>query len=78
MSDVFVEYLVVKKSTAKDTLIKVGLYLAAAVIAAASLLFLMPIGAGGLSMLLACGAFYGAYYLGSSRNQEFEYIVTNA
>ncbi len=77
MSDVYVEYLVVKKSTAKDLLIKIGLYIAAFLIAAVSLVFLMPIGAGGLSLLLACGAFYGAYYVGSSRNQEYEYIVTN-
>jgi len=77
MSDVFVEYLVVKKSTGKDILMKIGLYFAAVLIAFLSIVFLMPIGAGGISLLLACGAIYGAYYLGSSLNKEFEYIVTN-
>ena len=77
MADIFVEYLVVKKNTGKDTLIKLGLFLAAIVISMLSFLILFPIGAGGIGMLLVAGAFYGAYYLASARNKEFEYIVTN-
>ena len=58
-------------------LIKLGLFLAAAVISVICFVLLFPIGAGGIGMLLIAGAFYGAYYLGTSRNKEFEYIVTN-
>ena len=77
MADIFVEYMVVKRNTSKEVLLRIGLFLAALVIAVLSFLFLFPIGAGGIGLLLVVGAFYGAYYLSSSMNKEFEYIVTN-
>ena len=77
MADIFLEYMVVKKNTTKELLLRVGLFLAAAVIAVLSFMILFPLGAGGIGLLLMVGAFYGAYYLGSSMNKEFEYIVTN-
>lgn len=77
MSDVFVEYLVVKKNTGKDMLIKSGLFLVAVLISILCFIFLFPTGLGSIGLLLIVGVIYGAYYVGSLLNKEYEYIVTN-
>ena len=42
MADIFVEYMVVKRNTSKEVLLRIGLFLAALVIAVLSFLFLFP------------------------------------
>ena len=78
MSDTFMEYLVKKRSTPKDILLKIGI-VAAAVIVAAVLFFFSP-WLGVFSMfgyLAAFGAIYGAYRLVGMLNLEYEYVLTN-
>ncbi|MCI8441890.1 MAG: hypothetical protein HFG27_05075 [Provencibacterium sp.] len=78
MADTYIEYLVKKRSTSKDILLKILIVLAAAVIAI--LLFLLSPILGMFSMfgyLIAFGAIYGAYRLISMMNLEYEYLLTN-
>ena len=78
MADTYIEYLVKKRSTSKDILLKILIVIAAVVIALA-LFFLSPL-LGMFSMfgyLLAFGAFYGAYRLIGAMNLEYEYLLTN-
>ena len=76
--DVFVEYMVKKQNTGKDVLLKV-VYAVLGV----GLLFLSFILSpflgmfGSIAILIGCGAVYGAYYLITSMNVEYEYIITN-
>lgn len=75
--DIFIEQIVTKKSTLKDTLLKAGIVLLAIVL---SVVFFFISGYFNLlmfGMLLAAGAIYGAFYLLSGFNVEYEYIVTN-
>ncbi len=74
--DVFIEHLVKKRPTGADTAKKIGLVLAVVVILAACILF-MPPQFLTLSFLILCGACYGAYWLISGMNIEYEYILTN-
>ncbi|MCI8622340.1 MAG: hypothetical protein HFG26_01600 [Provencibacterium sp.] len=78
MADTYMEYLVKKRSTPKDVLLKILIVIAAIVVALA-LFILSPI-LGMFSMfgyLLAFGAFYGAYRLIAAMNLEYEYLLTN-
>ncbi len=78
MADTYIEYLVKKRSTSKDILLKILIVLAAAGIAI--LLFLLSPILGMFSMfgyLIAFGAIYGAYRLISMMNLEYEYLLTN-
>lgn len=78
MQDIFIEYLVKRERTAQTTLLKIGIVLLAVLICAAALLFGGALGAlSMLAPLLAVGAVYGAYYLITSMNVEYEYSVTN-
>lgn len=69
--DTFIEKIVVKRKDAKDYAIIAGVILAALI--AIPLSFQVPV----VNIFLAVGIAYGAYYLITSRNIEFEYIVTN-
>lgn len=78
MNDVFIEYMVKRKSTPQTALIRVGIVLAA--ILAAALCFILSGLLGPFSMIgtvVALGALYGGYYLITALNVEFEYAVTN-
>lgn len=78
MRDIFIEHLVKKETLPKTILLKILIVLAAVVVAAAALLFAGALGAFSiLSPLLAVGAVYGAYFLITSMNIEYEYSVTN-
>lgn len=70
--DTFFEQIVRKKKTVGELAIMVGVALAALVLCVAAFLFL-----GGLSAILICGILYGAWYLITMQNKEFEYCVTN-
>lgn len=78
MSDTYLEYLVPKRSTPKDTLLKV-LMVIAGIVVALVVFSLSPL-LGPLSMfgwLASFGALFGAYKLVTMMNVEFEYILTN-
>lgn len=76
--DVFVEYLVKRRGSASDIIKKVGLVAAAAVLFA-FLLFITPFAGpfSFFSIMAACGVVFGAYYLITAMNVEYEYIMTN-
>lgn len=78
MQDVFIEYLVKRKSTPQTTLAKAGIIAAVILVSLACITFsgfLGPFSTFGL--LIAAGAVYGGYYLLTSMNLEYEYAVTN-
>lgn len=78
MQDIFIEYLVKRKSTPQIVFAKIGLVIAAVFVCL--LLFLFGSALGPFAMmgpLLGIGAIYGAYYMVTSLNLEFEYAVTN-
>jgi len=72
--DVFMEKIVKRKKDAKDHLITVGIILAGFVI----MLFVPIIPyIGSLWLVINAGIIYLMYYLITSRDVEYEYIVTN-
>lgn len=78
MQDIFIEYLVKRQKTPQTTVLKILIVLAAILICAAAMLFGGVLGSLSiLAPLLAVGAIYGAYYLITSMNVEYEYSVTN-
>lgn len=78
MSDTFLEYLIKKKTTPKDILLKVLIVFAGITIAL--LLFMFSGLLGMFSMfgyLAAVGVLYGMYRLFTMLNVEYEYVLTN-
>ncbi|PWM38479.1 MAG: hypothetical protein DBX66_03750 [Clostridiales bacterium] len=78
MSDTFMEYLIKKRSTPRDLLLKVLIILTGIALVFA-LFFLSPL-LGFFSMfgyLAIAGAVYGMWYLVTAMNVEFEYVLTN-
>lgn len=75
--DTFIEQLVAKRSTAKDTIFRILIVLGVLVVAVISyfLSILTPLPM--IGMLVLVGGCYGAYFLMTSLNVEYEYIVTN-
>jgi hypothetical protein len=76
--DTFMEKIIEKKKTPKDTAISIGIVLAAPLVFI--IIMSIPYVSAlfqGLSPLLFAGIVYGAYHLIRSRNIEYEYIVTN-
>ena len=73
--DIFTEHIVRKRKDIKDVFISIGLIAAAIVFSFITLMFLRYLSSFGL--LIIAGIIYGAYWLVSSRNIEYEYIVTN-
>lgn len=78
MQDIFIEYMVKKRRSPTTALLKVLLVIGAIVISIAAMMFSGLLGPLSIiSPLIAVGAIYGAYYLISGMNIEFEYSVTN-
>ena len=73
--DVFVEQIVARKKTAADIVAMVAVLVGFLVVAAATWLFFPFIGM--IAPILLFGAGYGAWWLITARNIEFEYCVTN-
>ena len=75
MNDTFLEKIVVRKKTGTDYLKIAGLLVASLIVMIALMLF------GGyisfLVPLLLVGLVYGLWFLLTSMNREYEYIVTN-
>lgn len=68
--DGIIEYLVKKERTAKDTITVFLIYIVAFVLAALSFMYLKSFGVIG-----AAAVIYGAYYLSSNYDVEFEYCI---
>ncbi len=76
--DIFVEYLVKKKTTAVTVLLKIAIVIVS--LALIAFLFLLSFSLGSLSIIAiaaAVGAGYGGWYLLTSFNVEYEYSFTN-
>lgn len=78
MDNVFIEKLVTKKKDAKDLMLSLGICAAGVIIIFATpyLNRYIPF-IGSLWMLIAAGVVYGIYRFITSRNIEYEYIVTD-
>ena len=76
--DTFLEYLFKKKTTAKETFIKLGISLLAAIlmILVFTVMSVIPF-LNQLALLGAVGVVYGAYVLLRNFDLEYEYIFTN-
>ena len=72
--DTFIEKIVAKKKGVKDHLITIGVVLA--VLIAIPVIFNIPV-IGNMGLLVSAVVIYLAYRIITSRNIEFEYIVTN-
>ena len=84
--DVFTEYMVKKQKSGKDVFLHIlcGVSAAAVIVVALLLIPIVTLQFGQigsmytmLAPLIALGAGYGAWYLISSMNVEYEYILTN-
>ena len=73
--DIFCEYMVKHEKGTKEILKTVGIVTAALLLTFAFLLFGMYM--MGIAPLLTAGAWYGAYWLITRMNIEYEYIVTS-
>lgn len=69
--DTFVEQIVRKKKDLKESLIVIGVLLAAIVLTVVMWVYL-----GALGAMLIVGVGYGAWWLITSQNKEYEYCVT--
>ncbi len=78
MDNVFIEKLIAKKKEAKDYLFSVVICLAGLIILVASPILsrYIPL-LGSFWLLIAVGVVYGIYRLITSRDIEYEYIVTD-
>lgn len=72
--DTFLEKIVVKRKDFKDRLITVGVIIAVVLII--PFIPMIPF-VGSLWLLIGAALIYGAYFIITSRNVEYEYIVTN-
>lgn len=77
MGDVFVEQLIKKKPTLKDTLIKCLILLAGITLCIVSFMFVFSKFFGPFAMLVSVGAIYFTWVFITSMNLEYEYIYTN-
>jgi len=76
--DVFVEQIVKKATSGKDTVLKLLIGIGIGVLSAVCVFtFLFVIPFPGLGLLLVAGIFYGGYFLLTGLDCEYEYIVTN-
>ena len=73
MGDVFKEQIVKRKGTAKDAAIRVGLVVAVFLVFFVTLI--SPLGA--FAVVITAAAGFGAFFLMSFLNVEYEYVFTN-
>ena len=72
MNDIFVEQLVKRNSTTKDTVMKAGAFVLAFIITMAAFTFIPS-----FAMFIMIAAFFGAWFATSFFKIEYEYILTN-
>ena len=71
--DIFVEQIIAKRKEPKDLILSLLISVAVPVLTVAAFVF----GLGGISLFVLAGGCYGAWFLISGMNVEFEYSVTN-
>lgn len=71
--DIFIEQMIKKQITRSDRIKQLGIVFATSIVATISLLFIPK-----LNFALACAAIFTAYYMITTFNIEYEYIVTNS
>ncbi len=74
--DTFIEYIVKKKKDTKDYIIMAATVLGLIVLALACLIFNRML--FGIPFILLVFAVWGSYFIFTSRNIEYEYILTNS
>ncbi len=72
MGDVFKEQIVKQKPSSKNFFIKVGVVVLVVLLFFVTTVFIQP-----LAVILTAAAAFGAYYLFSFMNLEYEYVFTN-
>lgn len=72
--DTFCEQLIPVRKDTKTKITYLGIWILAIIISLTLILFMVL---GGLSLLVAFAVIFGAYWLTSKLNVEFEYIITN-
>jgi len=78
MQDVFIEYMVAVRKTIKTTLLKILIILGGAFLVVVMMTLSGLLGAFSiLGVAAAMGVAYGAYFLLTSMNVEYEYAITN-
>lgn len=75
--DIFVEQIVKKESSGKDTVLKLLIGIGMAVLLAVCVFVTLCTYWGSVAILVAFGICFGGYYLLTNFNCEYEYIVTN-
>ena len=74
LMDIFIEKIVARKKTGTDLLINGAIILATIILI--PVIFNIPV-VGSMGILVVAAMVYGAYYLITSKNLEYEYVVTN-
>ena len=78
MMDVFVEYMIKKKLSAKDVAMMLGAVVLGCLLVVGSFLLTGIFGVPPMvPFFVLCGVIYGIYWVITSRSIEFEYSVTN-
>ncbi|MBE6792117.1 MAG: hypothetical protein E7534_01275 [Ruminococcaceae bacterium] len=75
--DIFVEQIVRKKKEGKDIAITVLVWLAVLIVGSAAVFFLLPLLGPLVPLAILAGGGYGAWWISTNRNREYEYCITN-
>ena len=73
--DTFFEQIVNIKKNGTSLAAYIGIWVLAIILII--IFFMFPILGMGFGLLFSCGVLYGAYWLSSKLNVEYEYIITN-
>ena len=75
--DVYKEQNVVRAQTGHDRFAKVAVLIIGLIVAFAVFFLTAQFGVGGMGLLLAGGVLFGAYYITTGFDNEYEYLLTN-
>lgn len=75
--DVYKEQNVIRAQTANDRFAKIAVIIIGMIVAFAVFFLTAQFGVGGVGLLLAGGVLFGAYYITTGFDNEYEYLLTN-
>ncbi|MCR5816029.1 MAG: DUF6106 family protein, partial [Ruminococcus sp.] len=75
--DVYKEQNVVRAQTGNDRFAKIAVLVIGLIVAFGLFFLTASFGIGGLGLILAGGALFLAYYMTTSFDNEYEYLLTN-
>lgn len=75
--DIYKEQNVVRMQGSNDRFSKIAILIIGVIVAFGVFFLTAQFGVGGMGILLAAGALYGAYYLTTGFDNEYEYLLTN-